>query len=54
MAFDDLKPQPPRTAANSRVPEPANAYGAQALARSKAAAERSRTVLDVAFGDDYY
>lgn len=52
MAFDDLKPQSPRTAANSRVPEPANAYGEQALARSKAAAERCRTVLDVAFGDD--
>jgi len=54
MSFDDLKPQSPRTAANSRVPEPANAYGEQALVRSKAAAERCRTVLDVAFGDDYY
>ena len=52
MAFDELKPQPPRTAANTRHPEPANAYGVEALARSRAAAERCRTVLDVAFGAD--
>ena len=52
MAFDNLKPQPPRTAANSRHPEPAIAYGVEALARSRAAAEQCRTVLDVAFGPE--
>lgn len=54
MSFDDLKPQPPRTAANSRVPGPANDYGDRALARSRAAAQTCRTVMDVAFGPDYY
>lgn len=54
MAFDDLKPQPPRTAANTRYPEPALAYGERALALSRAAAETCRTVPDIAFGDDYY
>ena len=54
MGFDDLKPQPPRTAANSRVPEPANEYGARALAASRAAAACCRTVSDIAFGPDYY
>ena len=54
MSFDDLKPQPPRTAANTRVPGPANAYGERALAASREAAERCRTVMDVAFGPDYY
>ena len=52
MAFDNLKPQPPRTSANSRYPEPAIAYGVEALARSREAAARCRTVLDVAFGPD--
>ncbi len=54
MSFDDLKPQPPRTAANTRVPGPANAYGERALAASREAAERCRTVMDVALGPDYY
>ena len=54
MAFDDLKPQPPRTRANSREPERAIAYAEQALALSEAAAERCRTELDIAFGADYY
>ncbi len=52
MAFDDLKPQPLRTAANTRYPEPAIAYGVEALARSRAAAGRCRTVPDIAFGPD--
>ncbi len=52
MAFDNLKPQPPRTSANTRYPEPAIAYGVEALARSREAVRRCRTVLDVAFGPD--
>jgi len=52
MAFDSLKPQPPRTSANTRYPEPAIAYGIEALARSREAEARCRTVLDVAFGPD--
>ena len=54
MAFDDLKPQPPRTRANSREPERAIAYAERALALSRAAAARCRTVLDVPFGADDY
>ena len=54
MGFDDLKPQPPRTSANSRHPEEAIDYGERALALSRAAAARCRTVLDIPFGDDYY
>ena len=54
MAFDDLAPQSPRIAANTRFPEPATAYGEAALARSRAAAARCRTVLDIEFGPDYY
>jgi acetyl esterase/lipase len=52
MAFDGLKPQAPRTAANTRHPETAIAYGVAALARSHAAAGRCRTVLEIAFGPD--
>ena len=52
MAFDNLKPQAPRTSANTRYPEPAIAYGVEALARSREAAGRCRTMLDVAFGPD--
>lgn len=54
VAFDDLKPQPPRTAENTRYPAPAPAYGARALALSRRAAAGCRTVLDIAFGEDYY
>ena len=54
MSFDDLKPQTPRTAANSRVPGPANQYGERALAASRAAQAGCRTVTDIAFGPDYY
>ena len=54
ISFDDLKPQPPRDASNSRVPEPANDYGKQALARSREAAKQCRTVRDIPFGPDYY
>ena len=52
MAFDNLKPRPPRNSSNTRYPEPAIAYGGEALARSREAAARCRTVLDVAFGPD--
>ncbi len=54
MSFDDLKPQPPRDAANTRFPGPANDYGARAIARSRDAAASCRNVMDVAFGPDYY
>ena len=54
MSFDDLKPQPPRNAANTRFPGPANAYGVRALTKSWAAAATCRTVMDVPFGPDYY
>ena len=54
MAFDDLKPQAPRTAENSRDPERAREYGERALELSRAAAAYGRTTLDVAFGADYY
>ncbi|MSO64525.1 MAG: alpha/beta hydrolase [Alphaproteobacteria bacterium] len=52
MAFADLKPQAPRTPANTRHPERATWYGAEALRRSAAAATATRTVLDVPFGAD--
>jgi acetyl esterase/lipase len=54
MSFDDLKPQPPRDASNSRVPGPAIEYGERALAKSRRAAETCRTIMDVTFGPDYY
>ena len=54
MSFDDLKPQSPRTAENSREPERARDYGERALELSRAAAARCRTILDIAFGADYY
>ena len=54
MAFDDLKPQPPRASLNPDRVEEFEAYAAEAFDRSKAAAANCRTVLDVAFGDDYY
>lgn len=53
MAFDDLKPQPPRTAANTRYPEPALAYGERAIALSREAAAGCRTMLDIPFGPDH-
>lgn len=54
MAFDDLRPQTPRTAENSREPERAIAYAKQALDMSRTAAATCRTVLDIPFGADYY
>ena len=54
MSFDDLKPQSPRTAANTRAPGPARQYAERALAAARAAQAGCRTVLDVAFGPDYY
>ena len=53
MAFDDLKPQAPRSAENSREPERARDYAERALALSRAAAATCRTALDIAFGADY-
>ena len=50
MAFDDLRPQSPRTAENTRVPILATTYGDTALARSRAAAEMLSPVMDIAFG----
>ena len=46
MSFDYLEPQTPM-----RMPA-ANAYAAAALARSRAAADRSRVLLDVSYGPD--
>ncbi|MGH7126136.1 MAG: alpha/beta hydrolase [Stellaceae bacterium] len=46
MNFDNLEPQTPM-----RMPA-ANAYAATALARSRAAAASSRTLLDVSYGPD--
>ena len=46
MGFDNLEPQTPM-----RMPA-ANAYAAEALARSRAAAARTRTLLDVPYGPD--
>ncbi len=54
MAFNDLKPQAPRTAENSRHPARARDYAERALALSRTAAARCRTALDIAFGTDYY
>ncbi len=54
MAFDDLKPQPPRASLNPDRVEEFEAYAAEAFERSRAAAASCRTVLDVTFGDDYY
>lgn len=54
MSLDDLKPQSPRTASNTRVPGPARQYGERALAGARKAQAMCRTVLDVAFGADYY
>lgn len=54
MSFDDLKPQPPRDTSNTREPGPANVYGEQALARSRAAAAQCRVVMDIPFGPHYY
>jgi acetyl esterase/lipase len=50
MAFDNLRPQPPRTPENTRVPGLAIAYGEEALARSRAAAELLSPTMDIAFG----
>lgn len=52
MAFDNLRPQAPRTPENTRVPERAIAYGETALARSQAAAATVSPAMDVAFGPD--
>ena len=46
MSFDHLEPQTPM-----RMPA-ANAYAATALARSRAAAARSRALLDIPYGPD--
>jgi len=46
VSFDNLEPQTPM-----RMPA-ANAYAAAALARSRAAAARSRVLLDVPYGPD--
>lgn len=54
MAFDDLKQQPPRASLNPERVEEFEAYAAAALDRSRIAAASCRTVLDIAFGDDYY
>ena len=54
MAFDDLKPQPPRATLNPNRVEEFERYAALALARSAEAAEGCRLVPDIAFGDDYY
>ncbi len=50
MAFDALRPQPPRTPENTRVPALALGYGETALARSRAAADKLSPVMDIAFG----
>jgi arylformamidase len=50
MAFDDLRPQSPRTPENTRVPALATAYGFAALARSRAAVETLSPAMDIAFG----
>ena len=54
MAFDDLKPQPPRASLNPARVEELERYAALALARSTDAAAKCRMVPDIAFGDDYY
>ncbi|MBM3503930.1 MAG: alpha/beta hydrolase [Alphaproteobacteria bacterium] len=50
MAFDRLRPQPPRTPENTRHPERASWYGAEAVARSRRVAERLSPAMDVAYG----
>lgn len=52
MAFDSLRPQPPRTPQNTRVPETAQHYAATALERSRAAAALLAPTMDVPFGKD--
>lgn len=47
MSFDDLPPQTP-------INPNADAYAVTCLERSKAAADAGRTVLDVAYGPDYW
>ena len=54
MAFDDLKPQPPRATLNPNREEEFGRYAALALARSVEAATACRIVPDIAFGEDYY
>ncbi len=54
MSLDDLRPQPPRTPANTRQPGPANAYGKAALAATRQAQAACRHLGDIAFGPDYY
>lgn len=52
MSFDNLKPQTPRTRANSRDPAAAIAYAEEALTRSRVAAAECRTVFDLAYGGE--
>ena len=54
MAFNDLKPQPPRATLNPNRVEEFERYAALALARSAEAAVSCRMVPDIAFGEDYY
>jgi len=54
MAFDDLKPQPPRASLNPARVEEFERYASLALARSAEAATTCRLVPDISFGDDYY
>jgi acetyl esterase/lipase len=54
LAFDDLKPQPPRASLNPNRVEEFERYAETALARSAEAAATCRTVPDIAFGEDYY
>jgi len=54
LAFDDLKPQPPRARLNPERVEEFEAYAAIAFERSKSAAAACQTILDITFGDDYY
>ncbi len=49
MAFDDLKPQSPRTAKNTRHPAKANAYGKRALELSRTASWLCRSILEIPF-----
>lgn len=54
MAFNDLKPQPPRATLNPNRVEEFERYAAMALVRSAEAAATCRTVTDIVIGDDYY
>lgn len=47
MSFDDLPPQPP-------INRNADAYAAECLRLSRAAAETTRCLLDVPYGPDYW